>query len=76
MGVYERPNPYDQWDRYKLPLRARITLLFLSKNERKKIKNKIDKINRIRRLDLKREIEESMKNIRRIRPGPQRLVRE
>lgn len=73
--IVERQSPYDQWERYKLPLRAKIALLFLSKDERKKVKNKIDKINRVRRLDLKRKIDEWKKNIRPPRLYPEENIR-
>lgn len=69
MPVNERPSPYDQWERFKLPLCKRILLLLLSKEERKYIQRRINRINRTRRIEHHRGIEEMKK---RLRPPPQR----
>ena len=53
-----KADPYDEWERFKLPLIHRIFSLFLSKNEREEIKLKIDTINKIRMLDKKKELDE------------------
>jgi len=67
--VYEKPSPYDMWERFKLPLHMRILIFLLTKEERKNIEKRINNINRIRRKEKAESINEMRK---RIRPQPQR----
>lgn len=67
--VQERPNPYDRWKRFKLPLHLRFGMLFLSKQERVEVENRINKINFIREKERRDGIDEMR---RRLRPPPQK----
>lgn len=67
MPVIERPDPYDRWERFKLPIHYRILYWFLSKDDKVQINKRIARINMIR----KREHIEGIEKIRTaMRPKP------
>lgn len=65
-------NPYDSWERFKLPWYKRIFLVFLGKKERQDVQERIDKINRLRRIERAENIK---KMKQRLRPKPQQYRR-
>lgn len=67
MPVIERPDPYDNWERFKLPIHYRLLVWILTKDDRKQINKRIARINTIRR----REHIESVEKMRTMmRPKP------
>lgn len=48
---------------YKLPLKARITMFFLSKQEKQQVRKKVNEINRIRNIEYKDKLEIWKKSI-------------
>lgn len=56
--VYYHDNPYEQWERYKLPLIYRIIVwLFFSVEEKKQIYEKVAYINKIRKEERRKEVD-------------------
>jgi hypothetical protein len=63
--TYENLSPYDQWERFKLPIWQKILVfLFLTKEDKKELRQRIDRINRMRRDDHRRQIEIMKKYLR------------
>lgn len=58
MTVYEKPDPYDQWERFTFPWYKKLLMfLFLSKKERIYISGKVQKINLQRKNDHHKMVE-------------------
>lgn len=63
--IYENPDPYDQWERFKLPIWQKILVfLFFTKKDKKELRQRIYRINRMRRDDHRKQIERMRKNLR------------
>ncbi|MFW6047085.1 MAG: hypothetical protein ACOCP4_04815 [Candidatus Woesearchaeota archaeon] len=58
MAVFEKPNPYDMWERFVIPWYKRLLMrLFLDERERRFIYNRVTKINQQRKEERRRVVE-------------------
>lgn len=58
MAVYEKPSPYDRWERFIIPWYKRLLIrILLDEKERRFIYDRVTKINQQRREEQRRAVE-------------------